>query len=467
MMKRAIYYYLFYAMLLVYGCRKPLDFVATSDGWREGTEQLSSFEGIMEAVNGNYILLRKSNEDFHMFSELRGNTIDMAPTVLQYFNVFDYVQDPGLPSIEAYWINAYALVIACNKVLEGMARFEQDPQFVNLSPARRASLLYAKGETLFLRAYTYFNLVRLFGRPYYQRPQVNPGVMIKNNTDINFIPGRSTVKETYAQVIEDLMSADSAMTADVGRMNVFASRTAVWALLSRVYLYMGGTFDAADKAANQQVLLYADKVIRQGKFRLLEGNAYDTLYHSEYGNPEIIFASANKDQSIYTPGWLLSMGWEVASSFWQAFMPDDHRRVFFKKVLPGQRLVTAKYEGIATPFIHLRLAEVYLNKAEALLKMDSVAQALDALNVIHTRAGLPALADSGRRQLQKDIILERRLELCFEGHAGFDDYRNGLPMIRPAIGTGAIFEVLPTDKRVVLPIPQREMDANPHMVQNE
>jgi len=460
-MKRAIHYYLFLTMLFSCGCRRSLDFTANSNGWSEREVQLSSFEGIMEAVNGNYILLRKSNGNFHTFSELRGNTVSISPDASGY-SIFDYVQDPGHPSIEEYWIEAYALVIACNEVLEGMARFEKSQQFVNLSPAGRASLLHAKGETLFLRGYTYFNLVRLFGRPYYQRPQVNPGVMIKNNTDINFIPGRSTVKEVYAQVIEDLMSADSAMTADVGRTNVYASRTAAWALLSRVYLYMGGTFDAADKNANQQVLLYADKVIGERKFRLLEGNAYDTLYNNEYGNPEIIFASTNKEQGIdYMPVW------EVAGSLWQAFTPDDHRRVFFEQQPPDQRLVTKKNEEIGAPFIHLRLAEVYLNKAEALFKMDSITQALDALNVIHTRAGLPALLYSGRSQLQQDIMLERRLELCFESHSGFDDYRIGLPMIRPAVGTGAIFEVFPTDKRVVLPIPQREMDANPRMVQNE
>jgi starch-binding outer membrane protein, SusD/RagB family len=256
------------------------------------------------------------------------------------------------------------------------------------------------------------------------------------------------------------------MTADVGRANVHAGREAAWALLSRVYLYMGGAFDAPDRDANQLASLYADKVINAGKFYLLEGKAYDTLYNREHGNTEIIFASTYKDRYNDISADIGYGGLKAANSLVQAFMPDDYRRHFFGKIQSTQETVTVKYKS-TSPFIHLRLAEAYLNKAEALFKMGSTAQALDALNVIHTRAGLPALTYSDRAKLQKDIMKERRLELCFEGHAGFDDYRNGLPMIRPAIDSGAILEVLPTDKRVVLLIPQSEMDANPRMVQNE
>lgn len=466
-MNKAFYCYLVFMVLFFSACGRQLDFVVSTDDLRESEGQLSSFEGIMEAVNGNYILLRNNNPDLLAFSELRGNTVRMTRSNYEkYFSVFNYEQDPDFPILDDYWKDAYALVIACNNVLEGMERFEKSTEFVNLSSRQEALLLHAKGETLFLRGYTYFNLVKLFGRPYHQRPQVNPGVIIKNNTDINFIPGRSTVSEVYAQIIKDLKGADSIMTADVGRANVYAGREAAWALLSRVYLYMGGAFGAPDRDANQQALLYADKVINAGKFQLLEGKAYDTLYNREQGNPEIIFASTYKDRNNDISAGIGYGGLKAANSLVQAFMPDDYRRHFFGKIPSTQETVTVKYKSIS-PFIHLRLAEAYLNKAEALFKMGSTVQALDALNVIHTRAGLPALSYSDRAQLQRDIMRERRLELCFEGHTGFDDYRNGLPMIRPAIDSGVILEVLPTDKRVVLLIPQSEMDANPRMVQNE
>jgi hypothetical protein len=453
-------------LLFLSACRRQLDLVPSNNNWTDGEEQLSSFDGIMKAVNGNYILLRNNNSGLYAFNELRGNTLGMPLNNLQdYIDIYSYKQDPGFLSTDHYWKSAYALIIGCNRVLEGMARFEKSSRFTDLPPASKALLLHAKGETYFLRGYAYFNLVRLFGRPYYQRPEVNPGVMVKNNTDINFIPGRSTVSEVYVQIIEDLKTADSTMTTDVGRSNVFASRPAAWALLSRVYLYMGGTFDTPDKYLNQQALQYANEVIEAGKFQLLKGNAYDTLlYNSKYNNSETIFASTYIDvkNDVFENTWGSAL--QAAPSLMQAFSGGDYRRDFFWRNSP--LVITTKYRESA-PFIHLRLAEVYLNKAEALFKTGNTAQALDALNVIHTRAGLPALFYSDRAQLQKDIARERRLELCFEGHSGFDDYRNGLPMKRPAIDGGTAFEVLPTDKRVVLLIPQSEMDANPRMVQNE
>ncbi len=467
-MKSIFYCYIFFTLLFFSACRRQLDVVPTNNNWTDSEQQLSSFEGIMEAVNGNYILLRNSNSTLYGLNELRGNTFRIPLTDYKdYLNIYSYRQDPDLLSTEDYWRDAYVLIIACNRVVEGLARFEKSKQFTGLPPASKALLLHAKGEMYFLRAYTYFNLVKLFGRPYYQRPQVNPGVMVKNNTDINFIPGRSTVSEVYAQVIEDLKTADSIMTTDVGRTNAFVTGPAVWALLSRVYLYMGGTYNAPDKGLNQQALLYANKVINAGKFQLLKGNAYDTLlYNSKYNNPETIFASTyiDGDNDLWENTYMGAL--EAAPSLLQAFMAHDYRRNFFKKEQSGAFTRTTKY-GRTAPFIHLRLAEVYLNKAEALLKMSNTAEALDAVNIIHTRAGLPALSYSNRAQLQEDIARERRLELCFEGHSGFDDYRNGLPMVRPAMDAGTAFEMLPTDKRVVLLIPQREIDANPRMVQND
>lgn len=465
-MKGVFHCCFFFMVLLLAACHRQLDVVPSGNDWTDSEEQLSSFEGIMQAVNGNYILLRNSNKTLLALNELRGNTFRTPiANYLEYVDIFMYKQDAGLSSVDDYWKSDYVLIIACNRVLEAMARFEKSSQFTILPPAQKVLLQHAKGETYFLRGYTYFNLVRLFGRPYYQRPQVNPGVMIKNNTDINFIPGRSTVSEVYAQIIDDLKTADSLMMTDAGRTNAFATRPAVWALLSRVYLYMGGAFDAPDKVLNQQALLYADKVISTGKFRLVTGNTYDTLlYDSRYNNSETIFASTYID--VDNDLWVNTISGirEAAPSLLQAFTGDDYRRVFFG-VQDGV-VISTKYRSTA-PFIHLRLAELYLNKAEALLKMDRTAQALDALNVIHTRAGLPALSYSDKAQLQKDIVRERRLELCFEGHSGFDDYRNGLPLMRPAMDAGVAFEILPTDKRVVLLIPQSEMDANPRMVQNE
>uniref|UniRef100_UPI00260114CA RagB/SusD family nutrient uptake outer membrane protein n=1 Tax=Pedobacter sp. UBA5917 TaxID=1947061 RepID=UPI00260114CA len=119
-------------------------------------------------------------------------------------------------------------------------------------------------------------------------------------------------------------------------------------------------------------------------------------------------------------------------------------------------------------FNHLRLAEVYLNRAEARLKSGDASGALSDLNVIHTRAGLTPLLGLSGQPLFDAILLERRLELAFEGHNSYDYFRNGLPMVRnyssfnsPPITVNA------TDAKVVMRISQLVLTENPNIIQNQ
>src|SRR5690606_27896566 len=91
-------------------------------------------------------------------------------------------------------------------------------------------------------------------------------------------------------------------------------------------------------------------------------------------------------------------------------------------------LNTGVYYSYA-PFNHLRLAEMYLNRAEARVKQGRNDDALTDLNAIHTRAGLTGLSGLSGQPLFTAILNERRLELAFEGHIGYDYFRNGLPMV--------------------------------------
>ena len=90
----------------------------------------------------------------------------------------------------------------------------------------------------------YFYLCRAYGRPYFQNPDKNLGVPIVNGTpdDVNnmSLPDRSTVKEVYEQAISDLKKAEALMTINSGAS--YASKEAAQAIISRVYLYMSGTY---------------------------------------------------------------------------------------------------------------------------------------------------------------------------------------------------------------------------------
>jgi hypothetical protein len=204
---------------------------------------------------------------------------------------------------------------------------------------------------------------------------------------------------------------------------------------------------------------------------------------------------------ITTPGGQGNTGWgEVYAS--QTYVqdldknPGDLRHSFIapytingtlqynKKLTPNTPMnYITKYsfqEGIATLSspVYLRLAEMYLNRAEANAKSGQPQKALDDVNLIRTRAGITTpitLANVGAGGVLGAVLEERRLEFAFEGQRAYDLFRNNLPLVREYPGTHSLNNtpntnikqtVLPTDARVIFYIPQYEIDNNPKLAQN-
>lgn len=122
-----------------------------------------------------------------------------------------------------------------------------------------------------------------------------------------------------------------------------------------------------------------------------------------------------------------------------------------------------------------RLAEMYLNRAEAYAKSGQPEMALQDVNVIRARAGIPTYDDasdfpSGMNAL--DVVLqERRLEFAFEGQRKFDIFRNNRTLDRRypgshLYGNGPFYEVKPTDDRVIIYIPEKQIVVQPSLIQN-
>lgn len=141
----------------------------------------------------------------------------------------------------------------------------------------------------------------------------------------------------------------------------------------------------------------------------------------------------------------------------------------------------------ARNWIHLRMAELYLNKAEALYNIGDEEGAREALKPVRERAGMPAITASGADLLEA-IKHERRIELAFEEHRYFDvrrwkeapkyfgstvhaitikKYPDGkktyeVDKLRSDVGGDRKWD----DKMYWLPITKAEMDKNPNLVQN-
>lgn len=458
---------------------------------------------IATATIGNYAVLR--NPDYvrsgHFLMEYPGDNIAQGqPSSDDLSRCYRYNHIPTGGHATAFWKQAYHLIAAANKIIAA------------IPDNSSTSLKQLKGENLYLRAMAEFNLVRIFGRPYTQGNGSNPGVPILVETSTDIAPARSSVKDVYSAVLADLLKAADLMSSS--NQNVYASKEVAYALLSRVYLYMND---------NANAIKYANLVINSGRYGLLQGGDYQNYFSGvPENNKETIFCikyTKTQDQgfsaigsmyysgqgpdgtsSLTTPGGQGNTGWgEVYAS--KTYVddldkyPNDLRHSFIApytisgvlqynpKLTPKTPMYyITKYsfqEGIVTLSspVYLRLAEMYLNRAEANAKLGNSQPALDDVNIIRTRAGIPTLTltDVATNGVLAAVLEERRLEFAFEGQRSYDLYRNNLPMVRNYPGTHALNNtpttnimqtVAPTDPRVIFFIPQTEIDNNPKLTQN-
>lgn len=400
-----------------------------------------------------------------------------------------------------FWGQAYKAAEAANRIIGVIPDDAGD------------ELRQLKGENLFIRAMMHYNLVRIFGRPFPQGNGNNPGVPILKDglsDSAKATLSRSSVKEVYDFVIADLLKAAELMRGgSQGNANPFASKEVVYALLSRVYLY---------KEENAKAIEYADKVINSGRYSLLSGNEYTNYFRGvPEGNKETIFCirhTKTEDRgfsaigSMYFSGDASGVPQSQAYSGWaeiyasQKYMdtlgknPTDLRFGFISplkvsgvlqyntKLTPNTPMYYInKYslqEGIvnlSSP-VYMRLAEMYLIKAEANAKLGNDQLALDDVNKIRQRAGLTgtalhtlaSIASAGKTAL--DVVLdERYLELAFEGHRAYDLFRNNRAMMRNYPGSHVVSgnvnqTIQPGDNRVIFFIPQNEINKNPNLTQN-
>ncbi|WP_236975197.1 RagB/SusD family nutrient uptake outer membrane protein [Membranihabitans maritimus] len=445
-----------------------------------------SEDDIQIATYGNYaaIVAEAYTRHFMTLNEWPGdNVIQSGADGDQASLAASYKHIPNMYPTRDFWAQSYKLIYGANQIL-GKIEEGQSP-----------SLDQLKGENYFLRAFAHFNLVRLFGRPYPQNGGGSLGVpIVTENSDME-LPVRNTVKEVYDFVISDLLKAAELMTET--KNSNFASKEVAKALLSRVYLYMED---------NENSIKYANEVINSGRYTLAGTDVYiksPTLVPES--NPETIFCfrhtlADNKDKNAvgslyYNDPETLSTGWGEYYAPQQLFdllnkFPTDARLHFITPhYVDGElqyRGTSPRYfinkfnwqEGVAnlSSPIYLRLAEMYLNRAEANAKMGEDQLALDDINLIRKRADIP---DTGLYTLDNlrwnetvlDVVLEeRRLELAYEGHRPHDLYRNSRPLVLASPGLHGEdnfhFTVEPSDDRVIFYIPEREINVNSNLVQN-
>lgn len=464
-------------------------------------------EGLTNAVNGAYALFKDHvpfngtsdqnlmylRQYFQMSDFASDDIVCGQVTTDPFYNSFALTHSPAQTNARYFWYVSYKIINDANTVIDAAEKIA--------SPDAATQQLI--GECYFLRAFAHFNLVRFFGKPYSVDPNA-PGVIIRTSTSEPSLKARSTVAQVYAAVIADAEKAATLMASPRGKQ--FASKEAAWALLSRVNLY---------KEDHAKTIEWSDKVINSGRFTLETSTTYPTLFANAQAGAETIFCIAFTSREDYGKfGSIASMiyfdgnsGWgeEFASKSLRDTMGNattDVRWSYIKPLLSGTTV--QKRNGIEIYYISkfsfqdnsptlsspimFRLAEMYLNRAEAKAKQANTAGALADVDAIRTNRGLSGALYNGAVPEGKtalDVVLkERRIELAFEGHRTFDVYRNKQTMNRTYWGyhlpglresdvnlavqpSGYANMTVPyTSPRIIYYIPVDEIQVNTLVTQN-
>lgn len=339
------------------------------------------------------------------------------------------------------WLTGYIIINRANNVLSALDK-------VNAGDKNRV-----EGAARFIRGVAYFELVRLWGKQWGDGDNnTNPGVPLvttptRGISEADNRP-RASVAAVYAQVIEDLTKAESLLgTGNKG----FATKNAAAAMLARVYLQQGN-YTAARDAANRALPATANPL----------ASTFANAFADASMDSEVIFKIIVTDQdgsnamtTFFAPNTAAGGRGDirVQSKHLNLYSTGDVRGTFFTRA--ANNTFTAKFLDRFGDVPVIRNAEMLLIRAECNQRLGTSVGAtpLADINRIRSRAGAATLTTVDLNA----ILAERRLELAFEGTQIHDKKR-----LQANITAAIKFN----DNKVVLPIPQREVDTNKSLTQN-
>ena len=224
-------------------------------------------ESVDAMVRGVYAQLKSWSDPMHRCGEYAGDNIMIrGASTDAFFEFITFNRTPDNYRLDDFWNSSYKAIAQASNAI----KLYQDKTEDNV----KAKV----GECYFVRGMIYFYLVRAYGRPYYQDPKTNLGVPIVNGTpkdvfDKFTLPDRATVADTYQQAIADLKKAEELLPETDGNPS-YASKGAAQAMLSKVYLFMSGTYEHPNTEYARLAAEYASKVISSGKYALLSRDEF-------------------------------------------------------------------------------------------------------------------------------------------------------------------------------------------------
>ncbi|MBC6606642.1 RagB/SusD family nutrient uptake outer membrane protein [Hymenobacter sp. BT188] len=430
----------------------------------DATTALSSEDNVTSAVTGLYSSIGGSNlygTNLILVPELMAadGYINFQGTFANYRQLARRTTNSENASAQGIWQAAYQTINQANLVIDAL-------------PVVTTAGLKARyeGEARFIRAAMYFELVRLYAKQY------TPGttntqlgvainlVPVKSPMEASVLGARATVEEVYTQVITDLTQASTLLPVNNGSR---ASRFTARALLARVYLQQSN-FTAARTQAND-VITNSGKSLSPTLQSVFTGrNTSETLLEIQQNDQNNAGAANTGLATLFSSIGQQGRGdVQVLTAFANQYEANDARgRSQLIYVGTGAnsfsgQLRSGKYTTFGQNIPVIRLAEMYLIRAEAAFRAGDIPSALVDINRVRTRSGATTL--TAPQLTLATILRERQLELAFEGFRIHDLKRTGTNIVT----TGTPPVIIPiTSNILVLPIPKRETDLNSNLVQN-
>ena len=442
-MKKNILYTITLAMTLA-SCSKVFDVNPTAS--ISSDIAISDKSGVEHALTGTYNALQAVGlygRNFLIIGDLAADNLTWTGTSQDYGQI-EHKPIPADNSIvDGFWSAAYDGINRANNILYKLP---------SISGLTQQEYNQFEGEALFLRALLYYDLVSYFG-----------GVPLKLEPTLNLNninSSRSSAQDVYNQIITDLSTAKTKLspTRIAGRANSYSAS----ALLAKAY--MGKFFLSNDPSIAQLALAEANHVIADGGYALTPNFAdLFTAGISTESVFEVVYDLQNYNRlaQYYYPRSLIGR-YEVAptAGFIQSFEAGDTRLAatvsYDDKNLPYGRKYNDVSGGTDRVYV-LRLADIYLLRAEALAYTNGDTEAIQAdINMVRNRAGLANTTATSIDDLRLAVENERRHEFAFEGHRWIDLVRTGRAASLLGIDT----------KYTLFPIPLIEIQTNKNMTQN-
>lgn len=480
---------IFFILAVVFQLSGCSDFLEQEPGTQVSiNEQLATKQGVLQALNGLYyeIGVNVRTEAFLVYGDVQGGNIKFAPSVTtstkvgtvnvqnNIENIYSFNDQSDDSELAGFYNTNYDIINQANLILE----------FTDaLTDATEAEKNQIKAEALTARAYAHFLLTEIYSQNYsFTEDASHLGVIYNTQSIYKGLQysARETAADTYTFIIRDLKDAINLYSDTVllnGPLYSYFNKINTKALLARVYLFKQDWKNAYETA---------DDIIKNSGIELINS----ANYIAEWDKPdtavsEILLEFSIQRTDIGTASSSLAafFGYSSDSQYGNYVASLDLYNLYENLDIRKQLFVnhplltevnlqpelldyyfTKKFQG-NPGYVAFRLSEQYLIRAEAALKLDNPEQAKTDINTIRQRANASLL--SATENIEEALFLERRKELCFEGHLFFDIVRNHKDVSRDDGCISLNCKITYPSLKFVLPIPRNNTLLNTNLKQNE